>query len=157
MDYTFRKITFAEFDKLNPLFPDSHEQWIKYKDQRMKQFDKKDIDVYVIEHSGRFIGEVSAFYSCYSLSTEAIPNVRAYLSTFRLEEKYQGKGLGQELMRFALDDLAKRGYTQFTIGVEEDNEAAKHIYFKLGFTMEIDHGCGDEFDPTDYTLYLKTL
>ena len=60
-------------------------------------------------------------------------------------------------MRFALDDLAKRGYTQFTIGVEEDNEVAKHIYFKLGFTEEIDHGYGDEFDSTDYTLYLKTL
>lgn len=157
MDYTFRKITFAEFDKLNLLFPDSHEQWIKYKNQRLKQFEKKDIDVYVIEHCSRFIGEITAIYSNYSLSTETIPNVRAYFSTFRLEEKYQGMGLGQELMRFALDDLTKRGYTQFTIGVEEDNEAAKHIYFKLGFTREIDHGCGDEFDPTDYTLYLKTL
>ena len=46
-------------------------------------------------------------------------------------------------------------YKEFTIGVEEDNEKAKHIYFKYGFTEAIDYGKGDEFDPTEYTLYLK--
>ena len=42
------------------------------------------------------------------------------------------------------------------IGIEEDNEVAKHIYFKFGFNKAIDKGHGDEFDPSEYTLYLKT-
>ena len=47
-------------------------------------------------------------------------------------------------------------YTEITTGVEEDNEVAKHIYFKFGFNKAIDKGHGDEFDSSEYTLYLKT-
>ena len=53
------------------------------------------------------------------------------------------------------ENLTSRGYTEFTIGVEDDIEIAKHIYFKLGFNEAIDKGHGDEFDPSEYTLYLK--
>ena len=41
--------------------------------------------------------------------------------------------------------------------VLETNEIAKHIYFKNGFTEAIEKGHGDEFDPTDYTLYMKSI
>ena len=74
-----------------------------------------------------------------------------------MDEAHRGRGLGQRLLRFALTDLERRGYTQFTIGVEEDNKVAKHIYFKLGFTRAIDKGCGDELDPSDYTLYMRSI
>lgn len=60
-------------------------------------------------------------------------------------------------MDYTLTDLENRGITEFTIGVENDNEVAKHIYFKYGFTEEIDYGKGDVFDPTDYTLYMKSI
>lgn len=156
-EYSFKKITSAEFDKLKPMFGDNEEKWVKYRTGRLDQFEKNDIDVYVIEHNQAFIGEVSANYSCHGLPTEAIPNVRAYFEAFRLEKEYRGKGLGQRLMNYALDDLKSRGFTEFTIGVEDDNEIAKHIYFKLGFTEEIDRGHGNEFDPCEYTLYLKKL
>lgn len=154
-EYTFKKIAFSEFDKLNHLFDDTEEKWLKYRAGRLEQFEKNDIDVYVIEHKNAFIGEVSANYSCHGLPNEAIPNVRAYFEAFRLEKEYQGRGLGQKLMNYALDDLKSRGYTEFTIGVEDDNEIAKHIYFKLGFTEEINFGHGNEFDPCEYRLYLK--
>lgn len=154
-EYCIKKITPDEFDKLKPLFGDSEEKWLKYRTGRLEQFEKSDIDVYVIEHNGAFIGEVSANYSCHSLPDEAIPNIRAYFEAFRLEKEYQGRGLGQRLMNYALDDLKSRGYTEFTIGVEDDNEIAKHIYFKLGFTEEINRGHGNEFDPCEYRLYLK--
>lgn len=58
---------------------------------------------------------------------------------------------------YCTDYLINIGYTEFTIGVENDNEIAKHIYFKLGFTNAIDKGHGDEFDPSEYTLYLKDI
>lgn len=153
--YSYRKITSDEFSKLKPLFPDTEEKWQKYSDQQLKQFEERDIDVYAIEHGGEFIGEITAIYSNHTLPTETIPYIRAYFEAFRVREEYQNKGLGQGLMEYAIDDLKKRGYSEFTIGVEEDNEVAKHIYFKLGFTEVVGHGHGNEFDPCDYTLYLK--
>ncbi len=152
----FRKISPDEFNKLFDLFPDDEQLWLKYRAKRLKEFNNHETDTYVIENNGKFIGEVSVNYVCHDLPTEAIPNQRAYFQAFRLNKKYQGRGLGQELIRFVLNDLEKMGYTEFTIGVEDDNEIAKHIYFKFGFTEEIDKGHGDEFDPTDYTLYMKS-
>ena len=88
---------------------------------------------------------------------ETIPNQRVYFEAFRLNKEFRGKGLGQKLIKYVLKELENRGYTEFTIGVEDDNEIAKHIYFKFGFTKKIDKGSGDEFDPTDYTLYLRKI
>lgn len=155
MNYVFRKITKDEFDKLHDLFPDSEQMWLKFRDIRWKEFDNKEIDIYVIERDSSFIGELTIHYISRDLASEAIPDQRVYLQTFRLDEKYQGIGLGQKLIQFALTELEQKGYTEFTIGVEEDNERAKHIYFKFGFTEAIDKGLGDEFDPSDYTLYLR--
>ena len=157
MNYVFRKITKDEFDRLHDLFPDSEQMWLKYRDMRMKEFDNKEIDVYVIEQNNTFIGELSINYISHDLSTEAIPDQRVYLQAFRLNKKYQGLGLGQKLIQFALSDLENQGYTEFTIGVEDDNERAKHIYFKFGFTEAIDKGYGDEFDPSDYILYMRSI
>ena len=154
-EYKFRKIEKYEFDKLQKLFPDDNHKWSKYRIKRLEQFDVFDIDIYVIEYNNEFIGEVSVNYSNHELETETIPGVRVYFEAFRLLEKYQGLGLGQKLLDYALNDLAKVGYTEFTIGVEDDNEVAKHIYSKLGFTKLIDHGKGNEYDLDGYNLYLK--
>ena len=153
----FRKIKREEFDKLKRLFPDDEEMWIKYKKQQMKHFEKREIDVYVIEDNEKFIGEITVNYKNGELEAETIPNKRVYLEAFRVDKKYQGKGLGQKLINYCTDYLANRGYIEFTIGVEDDNEIAKHIYSKLGFNDAIDKGHGDEFDPCEYTLYLKDI
>lgn len=150
-----RKILKEEFIKLKDLFPGNEELWIKYSKQRLKQFDNKEIDVYVIEDINEFIGELTVNYISYDLLSETIPNIRVYFEAFRIDKKYQGKGLGKKLIEYTINDLKEKGFKEFTIGVEEDNERAKHIYFKYGFTKAIDYGKGDEFDPTDYTLYLK--
>lgn len=157
MNYIFRKITKDEFDKLHDLFPDNEQMWSKYRDMRLKEFEKKEINVYVIEQDNAFIGELSINYVSHDLDSETIPNRRVYLQAFRLDKKCQGLGLGQKLIQFVLSDLESQGYTEFTIGVEDDNERAKHIYFKFGFTEAIDKGYGDEFDPSDYTLYLRSI
>ena len=160
-EYVIRKIYSSEFDKLKVLFnvqsPEDEKIWEKYRKIRLQQFDEKDADIYVIACGECFVGELSVYYSAHALKSEAIPGRRVYLSTYRLEKEYRKKGLGQRLLKFVLDDLEKRGYSEFTIGVEEDNDIAKHIYFKFGFTEAIDKGKGDEFDPSDYTLYLKKL
>lgn len=153
----FRKIKKEEFDKLKNLFPGNEEMWIKYKKKRLNQFEKQEIDVFIIENNENIIGEITVNYTNEELETETIPNKRVYLQAFRVEKEYQGQGLGQKLINYCTDYLTNIGYTEFTIGVEEDNEIAKHIYFKLGFTEAIDKGHGDEFDPSEYTLYLKDI
>ncbi len=149
------KISKEEFEKTNSLFPDNEEMWSKYKEKRLKQFENKEIDVFIIEKNNEIIAEITVNYINHDLQTETIPNKRVYLEAFRVDKKYQGQGLGQKLINYVIECLKKVGYTEFTIGVEEDNEIAKHIYFKLGFIEEIDKGHGKEFDPCEYTLYLK--
>lgn len=139
------------------MFPDNEEMWIKYKKKRLQQFEKQEIDVFVIEDNQDIIGELTVNYKSHQLETETIPNKRVYLEAFRVDKKYQGRGLGQKLINYCIDYLTNIGYTEFTIGVEDDNEIAKHIYFKLGFTNAIDKGYGDEFDQSEYTLYLKDI
>ena len=150
-----RKILKEEFIKLKELFPGNEELWIKHRGQRLQQFENKEIDVYVIEEDEKFIGELTVNYISHDLVAETIPNIRVYFEAFRIDKKYQGKGLGQKLIEYTIYDLKEKGFKEFTIGVEEDNEKAKYIYFIYGFTEAIDYGKGDEFDPTEYTLYLK--
>ena len=152
-----KKIKIEGFEKLKKLFPDNEEMWIKYKKKRLQQFEKQEIDVFVIEDNKDIIGELTVNYKSHQIETETIPNKRVYLEAFRVDKKYQGQGLGQKLINYCIDYLTNIGYTEFTIGVEDDNEIAKHIYFKLGFTNAIDKGYGDEFDLSEYTLYLKDI
>lgn len=155
--YNYRKVLLQEFDKLFDLSPDKDDLWIKYKEKRIKEIINNESDTYVIEYNERFIGEITVNYVSHNLPTEAIQNQRAYLQAFRIDKEYRRKGLGQKLIQYVMKDLENRGYTEFTIGVEDSNEIAKHIYSKLGFTEKIDEGHGDEFDPSDYTLYLRKV
>lgn len=150
----FRKINIEEFDKLKRLFPGNDDLWKKYKNQRLEEFKKNQIDVFIIENENNFIGELTINYVSHDLLTETIPNQRVYFEAFRIDKEFQGKGLGQKLIDYCINTLANEGYTEFTIGVEEENERAKHIYFKYGFIEAIDKGQGDEFDSSEYTLYI---
>ena len=150
----FRKINIEEFDKLKRLFP-IHSNWEKYKKQQLERYYKNELDIFVIEDNNNFIGEISVNYVSHGLQAETILNQRVYLEAFRIDKEFQGKGLGQKLIHHTINNMLKDGYFEFSIGVEDNNEIAKHIYFKLGFIEEIDKGYGNEFDPCEYTLYLK--
>lgn len=75
----FRKIKKEEFEKLKRLFPDNEDMWIKYQKKRLEQFEKKEIDVFVIEEDEKVIGEITVSYKNDELETETIPNKRVYL------------------------------------------------------------------------------
>lgn len=153
----FRMIKKEEFVKLKSLFPDDDAMWEKYKAMCIERLSNGEMDTFVIECGECFIGEVTVHYVSDELQSETIPGRRVYLGAYRLDEEYRGKGLGQEFFAHVLGVMEARGYTEFTIGVEDDNEVAKHIYFKYGFVDPIDHGEGDEFDPSEYTLYLRKV
>ena len=127
----FRKIRIEEFDKLKRLSP-TNTNWRKYKEQQLKRFINKELDIFVIEEDNTFIAELTINYVSHDLKSETIPNKRVYLEAFRVDKNHQGQGLGQALIAETIQILESEGYTEFTIGVEDDNETAKHIYFKHG-------------------------
>lgn len=153
----FRKIEIGEFDKLKELFPGNEELWKKYRKIQIEKLKNKEIDIFVAENNRNIIGEITANYKSRKLEEEAKINIRAYLEAFRIDKSHRGQGLGQKLINYCIDYLKNIGYTEFTIGVEDNNKIAKHIYSKLGFVKAIGIGNGDEFDNTKYTLYLKEI
>lgn len=82
-----------------------------------------------------------------------------YLSAFRTNDKFQGKGYFSKLFHFMIDDLWHRGFTKATLGVEPVEEKNKDIYTHYGFTEYIKSGKGCYPDGTiiDVEYYGKTL
>ena len=51
-----------------------------------------------------------------------------------IKKKAWGLGLGTLLMEKALEQAKENGFTQVELGVFADNDRARHLYRKLGFT-----------------------
>lgn len=94
------------------------------------------IDIFGLFQENRLIGEIHVAY-IHDDDRFAVKNKRAYLFAFRIHKNFQGKGYCQFLMNEVVSILSEKGYSVFTIGVEDDNEMAIHIYSKLGFTQLI--------------------
>lgn len=112
------------------------------------------IDIFVMFDNDRPIGELHAAYE--SDDERTVKEKRAYLFAYRIHEDYQGHGYGKQLLQNVIDTLYKKGYTEFTIGVEDDNARAKHIYDSFGF-IELFAPKHEEYqgDGYEYGLYLR--
>lgn len=134
----YRKINLEELDKLKNLY--KYENFEEFKKQIIDEISNGIKDIYVIAENENLIGEVTVTYKS-DIPNETIPNIRVYLSAFRVHNDYQGQGLGQKLLKYVISELENKGITEFTVGVENDNnENAKHIYEKFDFTEIIDRG-----------------
>lgn len=127
----YRKINLEELDKLKNLY--KYENFEEFKKQIIDEISNGIKDIYVIAENENLIGEVTVTYKS-DIPNETIPNIRVYLSAFRVHNDYQGQGLGQKLLKYVISELENKGITEFTVGVEDDNENAKHIYEKFDFT-----------------------
>ena len=82
--------------------------------------------------------------------------VRAYLYAFRVLPEHRGRGAGKQLLSSVIATLSERGYREITVGVEDDNPRARHIYESLGFTEKVarltESYQGDEYS---FDLLLK--
>ncbi|HIZ11633.1 MAG TPA: GNAT family N-acetyltransferase [Candidatus Eubacterium faecavium] len=88
----------------------------------------------------------------------AIPGKRVYLYAFRILKKYRGEGYGKYLLQEEISKLYAEGYSEFTVGVEDNNERAIHIYKDFGFDNRIARKY-EEYEGYgyEYNLYLKTM
>lgn len=155
MELTVKKLTAGELPILTELFD--------YNDiDAMLAENARDInggaaDIFTLFDGERLIGELHAKYESAD-PDEAARGRRAYLSAFRIRKDYRSQGLGKYLLKSVLDVLSAKGYTEFTIGVEDDNERAKHIYAAFGFTELIARKYEEyQGDGYEYGLYLKKL
>ena len=113
------------------------------------------IDIFALFDRDRIIGELRVKYiSDDDRFTEK--GKRAYLYAFRIHKKYQGKGLGNFLLENVMTLLAENGYSEFTVGVEDNNARARYMYEKHGFAESVvrikESYQGDSYE---YDLLLK--
>ena len=50
-----------------------------------------------------------------------------------IDKKFQGRGYGKKIVKYAVDELTKAGAKKLSIGVSRANPAAKQIYLNAGF------------------------
>jgi ribosomal protein S18 acetylase RimI-like enzyme len=155
--FVARKIETSELHKLSELFTAFDNDALIT--QRRGEIESGQTDIFVFEVDERIIAEITVRYFDANGDTDiAVRGVRAYLQALRVLPDCQGRGLAQSLISQVLSELEKMGYSEVTIGVEDDNHVALHIYAKLGFT-EFVKRCRETFqvDTFEFNLYKKTL
>lgn len=155
MDCTVKKITVSKLPRLTELFDYNDIDGMLAENTSLIQNGSGDI--FILLDDEKLLGELHVKYeSCDRL--EAVTGVRAYLYAYRIHKNFQGMGLGNMLMKTVLEKLAAEDYSEFTIGVEDDNDRALHIYKKFGFSEEIARKYEEyQGDGYEYGLYLKRL
>jgi ribosomal protein S18 acetylase RimI-like enzyme/energy-coupling factor transporter ATP-binding protein EcfA2 len=154
-NFTVRRLTIPELPILTELFSYKNVDDMVQKTAGFMQ--KGYCDIFVLFQEKELLGEIHVGY-CSTDEEEAEPGRRAYLFAYRIKKGYHNRGLGTFLLRRTLRELEAQGYTEFTIGVEDDNESAKHIYNKLGFREVLGRRVGqddEESDPYEYNLLLR--
>lgn len=153
-ELAIRKLNTNELPLLSKLF--------HYKDldeminENTRLIENNEIDIFGLFINSKLIGELRVMYKNED-NQFAIQGQRAYLYAFRIDKMYQCKGYGKYLLAYVLDDLKAKGYTEFTVGVEDNNARAIHIYKSFDFNNIIAR-IAEEYqgDRYEYNLYLKS-
>lgn len=112
-------------------------------------------DVFVLYSGDKLLGELHAVYESYD-EKFASRGKRVYLCAYRVHKAFRNQGIGQYLLENVMKTLKSQGYSEFTIGVEDDNMRAKHIYEKYGFSEIISRETGCyQGDSYEYDLLLN--
>lgn len=56
-----------------------------------------------------------------------------HIKNVRIYPRFQGRKLGQRMMRELIVEARKLGFKTITLDVLVNNKRAQHIYYKLGF------------------------
>jgi ribosomal-protein-alanine N-acetyltransferase len=99
-------------------------------------------------HKTTFLGEIQNRSVAYPYVAVSEPDHRiiGYILFWKVEDEAQinniavrpdvrGRGVGEELLRFALDKMRHLGATFVTLEVRRSNRAALDLYRKLGFSL----------------------
>lgn len=155
MSYIIRTIFPNELQLLSQLF--DYNDIDHMIDENTYYIEQGILDIFVLFDEDKLLGELHVQYTGED-ETMTVYGRRAYLFAFRIHKDFQGLGLGKYLLETVLSRLTKEGYSEFTIGVEDDNERAIHIYNSFGFHEFIARKYEEyQGDGYEYNLYLKRI
>lgn len=60
----------------------------------------------------------------------------AHITNVAVRESHRGKGVGERLVKFLIDEAFKSGARSMTLEVRAGNVAARSLYEKMGFVVE---------------------
>ena len=63
----------------------------------------------------------------------AVRGTRLDIDSVAVDPRFRGKGIATALLKRAIATARRRGFTAVSLSVRRDNEAAIHLYRKLGF------------------------
>lgn len=116
-----------------------------------------EIAIFVLFEGDRLAGELRVAYT-HADGGFAARGRRAYLYAFRVHRDLRGRGLGTRLLGGVLSRLTDAGYTEFTVGVEDDNPRARALYERFGFDTCVARKYEEyQGDGYEYDLLLKAI
>ena len=141
--------------------------WVRYKENAVRNYDNGStisylgfLDDQIICEATAYIKE-SAFVGDISNPSGLLNDNMAYLSAFRTNKEYEGKGYFRKLYNFMEKDLKNRGYTELSLGVGPEAVRNIEIYFHLGFreyiktVIEYEQSKDDDLKQEDVILFYK--
>lgn len=109
--------------------------------------------IFVYTENGEFLGEGALLFDRGD-PDYTIPNKRIYLSRMIVKAEHRNRGIGGKIIDFLVEYAKNLGYEEMSLGVDVDNEHARHLYEKKGFTDVIFHGVDEQ---GEYVKLLKKL
>lgn len=130
-----RKLRPEELPLLTALFDyNDVEEMLRENEWKIR---KRFCDIFGLFLDGRLVGELRVAYEIDTQEAMDLDfvqkGIRVYLYAFRVHRACQDRGLGTYLLEQVLKTLRDQGYSEFTVGVEDDNGRAKHMYASFGF------------------------
>ena len=138
-----------------------NENWIIWKQEAIRNAQAgKSIPYYGVL-DGTVICEATAVICPDAVQNSAgmMDEHTVYLCAFRTVKPFRGNGYFSKLLRFLLNDLKQKGFTNAVLGVEPKDEANKEMYRHWGFTEHIQSGTERFPDGTviDVEYYVRQL
>jgi len=110
-------------------------QWIEFKNISIKNRNTRIVYMGVL--NDEIITEATAIISEDDLDMQnkdkLVGNKTAYLTAFRTNKHYEGRGYFSKLYKYMENDLKIKGFQKLTLGVEPCEVRNMQIYFKWGY------------------------
>lgn len=129
-------ITIGDVNDILALYPETNEEQLaKIRSDVEGDIAKAqggDRIVYGAEVDGKVVGTVQLIFSD-KKEFYADGKTRAHVHHARVSKDLRGQGIGSILMKETENEAKKRGFTEMTLGVDEDNQQALKLYERLGY------------------------